>query len=160
MIDQQSGYHEKFLRTSDLRLDDCQTEFFAVPNSRPISVSSNQRAHLIFIETGGVVVKTAINCFELNEGDTVALENGVDFELSSLSRSMDCSVLVSSVGADYAFIKQLHEGVLLIGVKDTPFSSTIAASVNLLRTLTDQQAMRASVIRRINEIMMLSLIHI
>ena len=158
MVDQEYGNHAKFLRASGLRLDDSATQFVLITHQRPLLIASQARAHVVFVHAGQVCLKTRAGTKTLKQGTTLAVENGHDIELRALGSRDSVEVMVSSIGANYAYIQKLPDGLLQINADEKPYAEMIALVVSALKMECGQDRRNESVCRRLNEVIMLQLI--
>lgn len=159
MIDPEFGNHARFLTAVGLRLDDVRSTLFEISKRDEIQVGLKRRAFFLYAISGKIVIKRkGYDDFVVSSGWSVGLEHGEDIRVQSVDDTDISRVLVSSIGQQHAFIRQLPDGLLIVAPHDRPYSDLIAASVAVLDAALTHDPGDIAVVRRACEIIMLQLL--
>lgn len=158
LIDQKFGHHARFLTAAGLRLDDARSAVHTLSEQGEISVGQRNRAFFIYSMDGKIIIKRkGYDDFALETGFAAGLEHGEEILIRNTKGSSGKRVIVSSIGQQHAFIRQLPEGLLIVAPDERPYADLIAASVLILETALKFDPGDIAVTRRACEIIMLQL---
>lgn len=159
MIDRKFVDHARFVSAVGLRLDDVENRIEEVPPGGSVRIGRQGRAFFLHVVEGHMrLERHGFSPVSLGPEEFLGLEKGPDARLVNASTKHAARLLVSSIGHQHAFIRQLPGDVLIVRHDEAPWGPLMASSTALLAEVLDGATPELAITRRLCEIIMLQLL--